>query len=92
MPKRTRCSTRLRAALLAEAPLDSMALQRLAERVERLLITAPELAFSFRVTLSAEGPRPDAETLDGLNELLEEVQPGFRPIPVNEILMPVVSF
>ena len=65
------------AALLAEATLDPMAVQKLAERVEQLLITAPELAFSFRVTLSAEGQRPDPDTLDRLNELLEEVQPGW---------------
>ncbi|MCX7707207.1 MAG: hypothetical protein N2204_04290, partial [Anaerolineae bacterium] len=66
------------AALLAEAMLDPAALQRLAERVERLLLAAPELAFTFRVALAAEGERPDAETLARLNALLAEVQPGWR--------------
>jgi len=66
------------AALLAEATLDPMALQKLAERVEQLLTVAPQLAFSFRVILSAEGPRPDAETLQRLNELLAEIRPEWR--------------
>ena len=66
------------AALLAEVSLAPMALQKLAERMEQLLTIAPELAFSFRVILSAEGQRPDAETLQRLNELLEEIQPGWK--------------
>lgn len=65
------------AVLLAEATLDPMALQKLAERVEQLLTIAPQLAFSFRVILSAEGQRPDAETLQRLNELLAEIQPEW---------------
>jgi len=65
------------AALLAEATLAPMALQKLAERVEQLLTIAPELAFSFRVTLSAEGQKPDPETLQRLNELLAEIQPEW---------------
>jgi hypothetical protein len=66
------------AALLAEATLDPMALQKLAERVERLLTIAPQLAFSFRVILSAEGQRPDAETLERLNALLAEIHPEWK--------------
>jgi hypothetical protein len=65
-------------ALLAEAALDPMALQKLAERVEQLLTIAPQLAFSFRVILSAEGQRPDAETLERLNALLGEIHPEWR--------------
>jgi hypothetical protein len=67
-------------AMLAEATLDAMALQRLAERVEQLLTIAPALAFSFRVTLSAEGRRPDVETMRRLNELLAEFQPGWKDV------------
>jgi len=66
------------AALLAETVLDPAALQKLAERIEQLLLIAPELAFAFRVTLSAEGQRPDPETMQRLNTLLDEVQGGWR--------------
>ena len=50
------------AALLAETVLDPAAMQKLAERIEQLLLIAPELAFTFRVTLSAEGERPDSRS------------------------------
>jgi hypothetical protein len=66
------------AALLAEATLDPAALQKLAERIEQLLLIAPELAFTFRVALSAEGERPGVETIDQLNQLLAEVQAGWK--------------
>jgi hypothetical protein len=66
------------AALFAEATLDPVALQKLAEQVEELLTIAPELAFTFRVALSAEGQRPDAGTLQRLNELLGEIQAGWE--------------
>lgn len=66
------------AALFAEATLDPSALQKLAEQVEELLTIAPELAFTFRVTLSAEGQRPDAETLQRLDDLLAEIQVGWE--------------
>ena len=55
-----------------------MALQRLAEQLDQLLTIAPELALSFRVTLTAEGQRPGAETLERLNEFLEQIRPGWR--------------
>jgi hypothetical protein len=66
------------AALFAEATLDAAALQKLAEQVEGLLTTAPELAFTFRVALSAEGKRPDSGTLQRLNDLLTEIQAGWK--------------
>ena len=66
------------ATLFAETTLEPAALQKLAEQVEQLLVIAPELAFTFRVTLSAEGPRPDADTLQRLNELLGEIQAGWK--------------
>lgn len=66
------------AVLLAETVLDPAALQKLAERIEQLLLIAPELAFTFKVTLSAEGQRPDPETLQRLNSLLDEVQKGWQ--------------
>jgi len=65
------------AALLAETVLDPAALQKLVERIEQLLLTAPELAFTFKLTLSAEGERPDTEILQRLNALLDEVQKGW---------------
>jgi hypothetical protein len=65
------------AALLAETVLDAAALQKLAERIEHLLRVAPELAFTFKLTVSAEGQRPDSETLRRLNVLLDEVQKGW---------------
>jgi hypothetical protein len=65
-------------ALYADAILDAAALQTLAEQVADLITIAPELAFSFRVALSAEGQKPDEETLQQLNALLEEIKPGWR--------------
>lgn len=44
----------------------------------RLLVIAPELSFSFRVVLSAEGQAPEPIILDRLNEVLERIQPGWR--------------
>ena len=44
-------------ALFAEATLEPMALQRVAEQMDQLLTIAPELALGFRVTLTAEGQR-----------------------------------
>ncbi len=66
------------AALLAETVLDPAALSRLIERIDQLLLAAPELAFTFKVTLSAEGQRPDPDTLQRLNALLDEVQRGWE--------------
>ncbi len=37
-----------------------------------------ELTFTFRVALSAEGQRPDAEALRRLNGLLAEIQVGWE--------------
>jgi hypothetical protein len=65
-------------AMIAEATLSSTELQRLAEGVERLLTIAPELGFTFRMTLVAEGERPDAETLSRLNEVLGEIREGWE--------------
>jgi hypothetical protein len=65
-------------ALYADAILDAAALQILAEQVADLITIAPELAFSFRVALSAEGRKPDEETLRQLNALLDEIKPGWR--------------
>jgi len=64
--------------LLAETVLDPAALQKLAERIEQLLLIAPEFAFTFNVTLSAEGQRPDADSIRRLDELLAQVQVGWR--------------
>jgi hypothetical protein len=64
-------------AMMAETTLTATELQRLVERIEDLLTTAPELAFNFRLVLSAEGKQPDSETMKRLNDLLGEVQDGW---------------
>jgi len=65
-------------AMMAETILSPTELQRLAEKVESLLTIAPELAFTFRVVLTAEGERPSAEALARLNEVLDEIQEGWK--------------
>jgi hypothetical protein len=55
-----------------------MAIQKLAERMDQLLTVAPELSFSFRMTLSAEGEGVSMETLKRLNEVLAEIQQGWN--------------
>ena len=65
-------------AIYAEATLDALALKRLGERVEELMMIAPELAFSFRVVLSAEGQALDEETRGRLNEVLGKVKEGWE--------------
>jgi hypothetical protein len=66
------------AAMIAETTLSPAELQRLAESVERLLMIAPELAFTFRVSLTAEGERPGPDVLARLNEVLDEIQGGWE--------------
>jgi len=63
---------------MAETVLSSVELQRLAERIESLLTIAPELAFTFRVVLAAEGEDPSPDVLARLNKVLDEVQEGWR--------------
>lgn len=63
--------------LFAEAQLDPVALGRLVERLDELLTTAPELVFTFRVTVSAEGQISDADILQKLNDYLGTIQPGL---------------
>ena len=65
-------------ALYGDVALDATALQALTEKVIGLLEIAPELAFSFRIAISAEGKKPDAATLQRLNAILEEIKPGWR--------------
>ena len=69
---------RPRRALIAEATLSPADIQQLAESFERLLTIAPELAFTLRATLTAEGETPSADVLAQLNQILEAVQAGFR--------------
>ena len=64
--------------LFAEAIFDGIALEKLADRVAELYSIAPELAYAFRVSLTAEGTPPDEETLKRLNELLNEIQDGWQ--------------
>lgn len=65
-------------ALYAEVALDAAALQNLVERIPDLITIAPELVFSFRLALTVEGQKPDEETLRQLNELLDEIKPGWK--------------
>jgi len=64
-------------AMLAETVLSLTELHRLADKVEQLLTIAPELAFTFRVTLTAEGEHPSAKVLARLNKVLGEIQEGW---------------
>lgn len=66
------------AVLYGETTLDSMGLQRLPEGAIELFAIAPELNFTFRVSLTAEGQPPDPETLAQLNKLLGEIQDGWK--------------
>ena len=67
-------------ALIAETTLSPTELQKLAEAVEHLLTIAPELDFTFRVSLTAEGEHPAADVLARLNGVLDEVQERWRLI------------
>ena len=62
-----------RASLSAEAALTPKQLQDFASVVAQLKQAAPDLEFSFRVVITAEGERPPEEVLAKLNELLGEV-------------------
>jgi hypothetical protein len=63
--------------LFAEAQLDPVALGMLVEKLDELFSTAPELVFTFRLALSAEGQVLDDDTLQKLNTLLDEVKSGW---------------
>lgn len=64
--------------LFAEAQLNPAALQEFAETIEKFNALAPELSFTFRVSISAEGKAPDEETIRRLNELLGKVKSGWK--------------
>jgi P2-related tail formation protein len=49
----------------------------LVEKLDELFSTAPELVFTFRLALSAEGQVLDDDTLQKLNTLLDEVKSGW---------------
>ena len=67
-----------RASLSAEAALTPKQLQDFASVVAQLKQAAPDLEFSFRVVITAEGERPPEEVLAKLNELLGEVKGGWK--------------
>jgi hypothetical protein len=67
-----------KASLYAEAQLSAKEIQDFAEIVADLKREAPELEFSFRVTLAAEGEKPTADTLAKLNEMLARVSSKWR--------------
>ncbi|WP_224365796.1 DUF499 domain-containing protein [Hyalangium versicolor] len=67
-----------KAALRAEAQLTAQEVQDFAETVVELKRAAPELSFSFRITIAAEGERPSAEALARLNEMLGRVSAQWQ--------------
>ena len=64
--------------LFAEAQLSSAALQEFAENIQKLITLAPDLVFTFKLTISAEGKKPDEELMARLNDLLNEVKEGWH--------------
>jgi hypothetical protein len=67
-----------KASLYAEAQLSAQEIQDFAEVVAELKRAAPELEFSFRVTVTAEGEKPTADTLTSLNEMIGRVSSKWR--------------
>ncbi len=65
-------------ALVAETMLDIAELAGLANLAEKLLMTAPELVYELRVTLTAAGPKPATETVQKLNEALAKVKAEWQ--------------
>ena len=62
----------------AESHLTEAEIQDLPQAVVDLLTIAPELAFKFRVTITAEGERPSDEVLDKINEVFGGVAGGLK--------------
>lgn len=74
-------STRVRLphiTLFAEAQLKPREIQDFAEIVQDLFRIAPELAFAFRFSISAEGARPSGDTIAALNEVLGKVSRKWK--------------
>lgn len=67
-----------KASLFAEAQLSAKEVQDFAEVVADLKRAAPEMEFTFRVTVSAEGEKPTVEALASLNEMLTKVSSKWR--------------
>jgi hypothetical protein len=67
-----------KATLFAEAGLSAQELSDLGGLVAELKRTAPELDFSFRLSLTAEGEKPSTETLNKLNELLQQASSKLK--------------
>jgi hypothetical protein len=64
--------------LFGETELDLLGLQRLAEQVSELIVTAPGMNFTFRASVTIEGQLPDKETLQRLNTLLDKIRKGWQ--------------
>ena len=64
--------------LTADGTLTPAELQALADAAQELLSTAPDLDFTFRVILTAEGEAPGAEALAELNAILGAVRPDWK--------------
>jgi hypothetical protein len=62
----------------AESHLTETEIQDLPQAVVDLLTIAPELAFKFRVTITAEGERPSDEVLEQINEVFGGVAGGLK--------------
>lgn len=67
-----------KALLSAEAVMSDKQIQDFAEAIVELKPAAPELAFGFRLTLTAEGEKPSSETIEALDSILAAVSPRLR--------------
>ncbi len=63
--------------LVADTTLDAGDLAALTDLAARLLAAAPELDFTFRVVVTAEGDAPDDAILAQLNAMLAKVKSGW---------------
>ena len=78
---KTIASVRIRmpkASLFAEAQLTAQQIQDLSTIIPDLKRTATDLDFSFRVTLTAEGEKPNDDLVAELNKLLASVTDKWR--------------
>jgi hypothetical protein len=64
--------------LYAEATFDIVALERLAEKVGELFSLAPQMTYTFRVSLTAEGQPLEVETVQRLNKVLAAIRPEWK--------------
>lgn len=64
--------------LFAESEVSIADLQKLAEMLPDFLAAAPELNYTFRVSLSAQGNIGNDAVVQKLNDLLSNIQRGWK--------------